>query len=114
MESQTFGLHTGSVISARGIELNKVEGSALMSMPGGGSSIVYGPDGIALTEDLPVTEEGLIYCDLNMDKIIVFKGLIDCVGQYSRPDILSLTVDAEPKAHVRYLENRAAVTTQEN
>lgn len=75
-----------------------------MSVPGGGSSIVYGPDGMALTEDLPVTEEGLIYCNLNMDTRIVFKGLIDCVGQYSRPDMLSLSVDAQSKAHVRYFE----------
>jgi hypothetical protein len=95
MEAQTFVPHTGTVISARGVEVNEVEGSGVMSVPGGGSSIVYGPDGTALTDDLPATEEGLIYCDLKMDDCIVAKGMIDSIGNYSRPDILSLTVNTE-------------------
>jgi nitrilase len=108
MESQTFVLHTGTVISARGVEVNEVEDSGVMSVPGGGSSIVYGPDGTA--GDLPATEEGLIYCDLKMDDCIVTKGMIDSIGHYSRPDILSLTVNTETMEHVRYLQ-KGAITT---
>ena len=60
MEPQTFALHTGTVISARGVKINEVEGVGVMSVPGGGSSIVYAPDGTTLIEDLPAAEEGLI------------------------------------------------------
>lgn len=102
MESQAFALHTGTVVSAAGIEINEVQGSRLMSTPGGGSSIVYGPDGKALTQDLPETEEGLIYCDIKMDSCVAAKGFIDNIGQYSRPDILSLAVDGRAKEHVNY------------
>jgi hypothetical protein len=35
MESQTFALHTGTVISACGVEINEVEGLGVMSVPGG-------------------------------------------------------------------------------
>ncbi|OJJ56745.1 hypothetical protein ASPSYDRAFT_1182467 [Aspergillus sydowii CBS 593.65] len=102
MESQAFGLHTSTVISTAGVEVNEAQGARLMSTPGGGASIVYGPDGKALTEDLPETEEGMVYCDLNMDTCVVAKSFIDCIGQYSRPDILSLSVDQRPRRHVHY------------
>jgi nitrilase len=114
MESQTFALHTGTVISARGVELNEAEASGVMSVPGGGSSIVYGPDGTALTEDLPATEEGLIYCDLKMDDCIIAKGMIDSIGHYSRPDILSLTVNTETMEHVHYLPKGPIVTVDKD
>jgi nitrilase len=102
MESQTFALHTGTVISARGVGVNEVEGSGVMPVPREGSSIVYGPNGTALTEDSPATEEGLIYCDLKMNDCIIAKGMVDSTGHYSRLDILSLTVNTEIMEHVRY------------
>lgn len=64
-------------------------------------SIAYGPDGRALTQDLPEIE-ALIYCKLNMDRCVFTKPFIDCVGQSSRPDILSLAVDVSAKEHVNY------------
>lgn len=104
MESQSFALHTGMVISAEGIAINEVEGSYLMASPGGGSSKIYGPDGKAITTDVPETEERLIYANLDLNRCVVANGLIDCIGQYSRPDILSLTVNTGARPHIRYTD----------
>ncbi len=48
----------------------------------------------------------MIYADLDMDRGVYAKSFIDCVGQYSRPDILSLTVDASRREHVRYMQDK--------
>ena len=58
-------------------------------------------------------KEGVIYCDLKMDMCIVAKGLIDCVGQYSRPDVMSLTVDNGKKEHARCVSKQASETRGE-
>lgn len=72
-----------------------------MNSPGGGCSAVFGPDGRKLTTDIPETEEGIIYANLDLDDILGSKGFVDVCGHYSRPDILWLGVDREAKAHVR-------------
>lgn len=61
-----------------------------------------------------MTEEGLIYCDLKMDNCIIAKGMIDSIGHYSRPDILSLTVNTDTMEHVRYLPKGPNVTVDKD
>lgn len=41
--------------------------------------------------------DGLIYCDIDLDAIDLAKAIADPVGHYSRPDLLRLLVDDEPK-----------------
>lgn len=100
IESQTFVLHSTSVLSNAGIERMGTAGG-LMGVPGGGSSAVFGPDGRKLSEDVPETEEGIIYADLDFDEILRAKGFIDICGHYSRPDLLWLGVDDQEKLHRR-------------
>jgi len=100
IESQTFVLHTTSVLSQEGIDkMNTGEGP--YGTPGGGSSAIFGPDGRQLSEDIPETIEGILYADLDFDAILRAKGFLDVCGHYSRPDLLWLGVDDREKTHLR-------------
>ncbi|KAF2090686.1 carbon-nitrogen hydrolase [Saccharata proteae CBS 121410] len=100
IESQAFVLHATAVLSAAGIARMQTAAGAIMNAPGGGSSAVFGPDGRKLTQDIPETEEGIVYADLDMDAVLRAKGFLDVCGHYSRPDLLWLGVDATEKEHL--------------
>ena len=57
-----------------------------------GCSAIFGPDGRHLSEDLPETNEGIIYADLDFDVILRAKSFLDAIGHYNRPDMLWLGV----------------------
>jgi predicted amidohydrolase len=76
----------------------------MMGFPGGGSSAIFGPDGRQMSMDIPETEEGILYADLDFDDILRAKGFIDICGHYSRPDLLWLGVDDREKLHKRSKE----------
>ncbi|KAI1397449.1 aliphatic nitrilase [Hypoxylon fuscum] len=101
VESQSYVLHTTAVISQGGIDRMKTQASAIMGIPGGGSSAVFGPDGRQITADLPETEEGILYADLDLENILKAKAFVDVCGHYSRPDLLWLGADNKSKAHLR-------------
>ncbi len=58
--------------------------------------MIYGPDGAPLCDALPAGEEGILKADVDLRDIDYAKGMIDPVGHYARPDLLSLIVN--PKA----------------
>ncbi|OCL04487.1 carbon-nitrogen hydrolase [Glonium stellatum] len=99
IESQTFVLHTTSVLSQKGIDHMRTALGVTMNVPGGGSSAIFGPDGRQLSKEMPETEEGILYADLNMDDVLEAKGFLDICGHYSRPDMLWLGVDDREKPH---------------
>lgn len=105
IESQTFVLHTTSVMSQKGIELMNIN-AGMFGTPGGGSSAIFGPDGRQLSEDIPETMEGILYADLDFDEIIRAKGFLDVCGHYSRPDMLWLGVDDKEKRHLKTLQEQ--------
>ncbi|KAE9366596.1 carbon-nitrogen hydrolase [Stipitochalara longipes BDJ] len=100
IESQTFVLHSTSVITKQGVDANGTSTGNMMSTPGGGMSAVFGPDGRKLSEPLDAAEEGIVYADLDMNEIIKCKTFADPVGHYSRPDLLWLGVDTKEKKKV--------------
>jgi len=59
-----------------------------------GGSCVVDPYGHCITETI-WDKEGIIYADLDMDKVIASKMEMDPCGHYSRPDILQLNVKDE-------------------
>jgi nitrilase len=61
--------------------------------PGGGFSMIFGPDGRPLAKALPAGEEGIISAVVDLQDIDSAKAMIDTVGHYSRPDLLSLLVN---------------------
>ena len=74
-----------------------------ISQPGGGFTMIYGPDGAPLCEPWSPGKEGIMQADIDLDEIDYAKGMIDTVGHYSRPDLLSLNVNptaAKPFNHM--------------
>lgn len=88
-------------MSQAGIERMKTQTGIVMNAPGGGSSAVFAPDGRKISTDLSETEEGLVYCTLDLHFILESKAFLDVCGHYSRLDLLWLGVDRNEKAHVR-------------
>lgn len=88
MQAQCFTLHSTAVISQPSIEKLGVEQTPLFNRPGGGNARIYGPDGRLLTKDLPPSEEGMVYADLDMSLITKEKGFLDNCGHAGRPELL--------------------------
>ncbi|ETS76477.1 hypothetical protein PFICI_11864 [Pestalotiopsis fici W106-1] len=107
LESQAFVLHSTAVISLAGVDRMKTQTGIAMSAPGGGSSAVFAPDGRKISTDLPETEEGLVYCTLDLNLIVESRAFLDVCGHYSRPDLLWLGVDKNEKARVREVNGLA-------
>jgi len=55
--------------------------------------MIFGPDGRPLAQAIPAGEEGVLTADIDLADIDYAKAMIDTVGHYSRPDLLSLNVN---------------------
>lgn len=58
--------------------------------PGGGFSMIYGPDGKPLCQPLAEDEEGILYAQLDPQLITLAKATADPVGHYARGDAVQL------------------------
>ena len=61
--------------------------------PGGGFTVIYGPDGRSLCTKLAEDPEGILYADLDPTQIIMAKAAADPVGHYARGDAVRLVVN---------------------
>jgi nitrilase len=61
-----------------------------------GGSVIVAPDGRILAGPL-WEQEGILYADLDLRRVVEERQLLDVTGHYSRPDILSLRFDASEK-----------------
>lgn len=101
IEAQAFVLHAATLITSRGVSRMNTSAGLVLDKPGGGTSAIFGPDGVQLTQDLDQHTEGILYADIDLDDILKTKGFLDLCGHYARPDLLWLGVDSEVKKHVR-------------
>lgn len=63
------------------------------SKPGGGFSMIYGPDGRPLCDPLPEDVEGILYAELDPTDIILAKAAADPAGHYARADAVRLVIN---------------------
>jgi nitrilase len=71
-----------------------------------GGSAIIGPDGSILAGPL-WKEEGILYSELDLNRVIEQSQLLDVAGHYARPDVLSLHLNATPQ---NVLEKSAKLT----
>ena len=70
------------------------------ALRGGCHTAIVSPEGKDLC--LPLTDgEGIVYADLDMGLIAKRKRMMDSVGHYARPELLSLLINDQPAAAMR-------------
>lgn len=70
------------------------------ALRGGCHTAIVSPEGKDLCT--PLTEgEGIVYADLDMSLIAKRKRMMDSVGHYARPELLSLLINDQPVAAMR-------------
>ena len=66
----------------------------------GCNTAIVSPEGVHLAD--PITEgEGLVVADLDMHLITKRKRMMDAVGHYSRPELLTLLIHDQPGQHAQ-------------
>lgn len=93
IEGQMFVVASSSCIGQEEIDFYKEldPGLGAKLTVGGGVAAIYSPFGeiLASIED----EEGIAYAEIDLDKIIDAKHLLDTVGHYARPDVNQVLFD---------------------
>ncbi|ORY27096.1 putative nitrilase [Naematelia encephala] len=110
IEGGAFVMTCTAVISKEGSKIMNLDperaGPAAVALEGGGFTAIYGPKGDVLARSKDQFSEELVIADVDLDDIHRHKQMADCIGHYSRPDLLSLHVATGEMPRVSYSDGR--------
>ena len=94
LEGQCYVVAASQILDQETItRQNDMCGRELPMPPGGGPSMIFGPDGRPLCDHLPPDREGIVIAEIDLALLPFSKALADPVGHYARPDVLRLVFD---------------------
>ncbi|KAJ5291996.1 nitrilase [Penicillium angulare] len=104
IEGQCFVLVASQILTEENLDKNNLTGNPVTKTPGGGFSMIFGPDGKPLCEPIEAGVETILMADVDLRDIDYPKSFIDVVGHYARPDLLSLLVNPKVDKHVTMMQ----------
>jgi len=100
LESGCFVVNATAFLTPE--QVSEVAGSNGLerALKGGCFTAIVSPEGSLLAP--PLTDgEGMVVCDLDLALIAKRKRMMDSVGHYSRPELLSVLIDRSAQPHLR-------------